>query len=150
MNSFIEKKYTNEICSLRSIIEYSADLSANADRFIAGLEPCHEFLLGIAKPAMVLRKSFDSLSANEISGNVQTNNFTFFSYRTDNEFSADNNSRLLNICKQKIKQKFGIQICDLYKHYRYLLLYCKYLTRPLNNNRHGYIQGGNENDYDYE
>lgn len=139
INAYIEKKYSEEIANLSSLIESSADLSANAERFISDLEPCHEFLLTIAKPAMALRKKFESILLDDENGNTQTNNFTFFSARTENEFSSDNNSRILNICKQNIKQKYGIKICDLYKHYWYILLYCKYLTRPLMHYQRSFI-----------
>ena len=36
---------------------------------------------------------------------------------------------LINTCKRKIKEEFDIKICNLYKHYWYLSVYCYYLTR---------------------
>lgn len=138
INDYISDKYSEEITALNDIIDYSADFPSIAENLIDELSPCYTSLFDKMKNG---KEMLDGLFKGSSQNDTEyiKNNLAFFSQESDNKIYNAINMALLNICKKEIRSSFNIEICNHYKHYWYLSLYCKYLTRPVKTDRKHYI-----------
>lgn len=137
LNDQLLEKYGDVITTLNQLVEQSArNISTSAEQVLA-LEPAHSSLGLTVQLAHSLTDGFAQRLSDPEKDELQK--FKFFSGKTAAQFEAYMNARLLNICRKKLRDEFGIKICKLYKHYWYIELYCQYLTRNIKRRRFSYL-----------
>lgn len=134
----ILKKYPEEKNSVNKLIEFSGELSSYADDLVEELSPCYELLFDKMKRGKEILDGLFKGSYRKEDERIK-DKLTFFSQASDNKIYNTINMSLLNICKKEIRSAFNIEICNQYRHYWYLSLYCKYLTHPIKNDTKKYI-----------
>lgn len=130
IETYIGNKYPKEIGYINSLIEFSGNLSSYEKDFVENLSPCYELFFDKMKGGKEVLDGLFKNSFQENNGPIK-NKLTFFLQESDNRIYNAINRSLFNICKKEIRSSFDIEICNKYKHYWYLSLYCKYLTRPI-------------------
>lgn len=128
LTELLGKKYQKEINYLNYLIALSTELDTEHVGFIDNLSPCFDFFCQKTRRSIKLFERIKKI-ANPTDENNFGQNLKLFHQRTDKQFSAYLNVLLFNICKKKIKEEFGLAICEKYKHFWYLRLYCSYLTQ---------------------
>lgn len=139
----ISQKHKNQIAQLNTFIEVSTHLNSKSENFINSLSPAYDTFVDVTTMGHELLDSFNKILITNTSPKekeqVKKQALNFFSQRTNNQLYSYVNTILFNICKRRIKEEFDIKICNLYKHYWYLSLYCSYLTKPMSNHKSKYI-----------
>lgn len=134
-----EKIYKSEIDYLNKLISISGECIDYKDKDAEQLSPLYDIFKEIINIGIELIDMLGE-NINEEQKKDLKKHTKLFSDRTENELYAYLRTLLFNYCKKQIRQEFDIKICDIYKHYWYLLLYCNYLTRPMSDeNSLGYI-----------
>ena len=124
----LENRFSDEIKALNSLINISGDISNIMSNHISNLSSGHELFDRVMSEGALLLKSFTKqLSQKE--KDIIKSHMPFFGERKDNRVHVFLHNVMLGICKKNIQKEFGIKICENYKHYWYLSLYCAYLTR---------------------
>lgn len=136
---FIASKYEAEITELNKVITFSGEISNLSEAYISDLIPCLPLVEETIQHGTDLLGIFREHMNSKEDRNTIKSELSLFSSRSDNQLFAYLNNMLFNACKKKINNEFQIKICDIYKHYWYLLLYCNYLTRPAKTNIRNYI-----------
>lgn len=136
-------KYSKEIEALNSLIDLSGVMDSEAEEIITSLTSCCKFFDRCINTGSALYQSFCMVS-NATKENMGTDdnfkkNLKFFAQRSENQLQSYLYTLLFNICKKKLKEEHNVKICDVYKHYWYLALYCNYLTRDMSIKRSSYI-----------
>ena len=139
INAYLREKFSKEIESLTKLITVSGDMANDSSAFIDELAPSYAFFEKNINIGVELINSFKEHINSTKEKDYLKNTFPLFSNRSQNQLYAYLNQLLFNSCKRKLSHDFSIKICDMYKHYWYLLLYCNYLTRPLKSNNKKYI-----------
>ena len=137
-NEYLGKKFAVEIEKLNNLINISSEILNNDNSFVKTLTPSYEFFANTIKVGIELIDSF-SLHITSKEKDYLKAELILFNERTDNQLYAYLNTMLFNACKKAIAKEFNIRICDAYKHYWYLDLYCAYLTKPLKAETHKYL-----------
>lgn len=134
----IGDRYQKEIEMLNQMIDSTSNAADDARAYVVQLEPAYwHFAEKIKNAGELLSYYTKGLSRKEID---ETNKrFKLFAKRTEQQLRAYLNTMLFNICAKKIKTEFDIKICNLYKHYWYLTLYCQYLLNNREVGRYHYI-----------
>ena len=133
----LAQKYSEIISGLNQLVEKTAENITSFSSFVANLDPAYEAFSTTANAVRGLIRSFEiTLSDSE---KAQLQQFKFFTERTAVQFEAYVYTRLLNICKKRLKDEFNIKISKLYKHNWYIELYCQYLTRNIKWQRNSYL-----------
>lgn len=129
IQEYIEKRFSKEIDEINQLITVSGDIEEYIRNYVDNLVPAYAFLEEHIKIGAELLYKFNK----DIDGEEKRvkNQFTLFSKRTQSQLYSYLYTLMFNACKAKIKSKFEIRICDLYKHYWYIALYCNYLMRPM-------------------
>ena len=117
-----------EISQLNDMIAFSAELDKYSANPLNGLFPALNYFRKQVDKAKALLSLFYHHMTPEETENTQSK-LHLFTQQSDVRLQAYLNTLLFNECKRTIKQEFDIKICDRYKHYWYLALYCQYLTR---------------------
>lgn len=122
----IANKHQDEISALTRVIEASGDIEARMSEWVGQLVPADQ-LKEFIQNGMELYAAFVRYVADKKEQEAFRENHKLFARRTDREQQSYLNTLLFNICRKKVKTEFNIKICDIYKHYWYLSLYCNYL-----------------------
>lgn len=134
----IENKYKEQIDFTNEIIESSVEIKLEAGKIVENLFPAVNFFNKYIQKARNLIEIFKEHLLDEDLKEI-AEKCKLFSVRTEAKFEAYLYRIFFNICKRKIKEEFSIKISKEYKHYWYLSLYCRFLTRNLKNYKHSYI-----------
>lgn len=138
LTEHLMEKFSREISDLNKMVGLSAEILQWRKYAVSKLEPA----IGIFKKLMAAgEKLIESFCKHftDSENKLVNDRYKSFSVRTEKQNEAYLNTRLLNICRKKIKDEFGVKLCKLYKHNWYLELYCQYLTRDTKWNRRQYI-----------
>lgn len=127
ITAVIEQQYTNEIMALTQMIEESANIESKITEWVSQLVPALDYLKGYLLKGTALFEAFIKYAADKKEQESIREKCKLFARRTDREQAAYLNTLLMNSCRKKIKAEFDIKICDAYKHFWYLSLYCNYL-----------------------
>ena len=138
INDYVEYKYSAEIEELNNLIIESGELAEESKNYVSELLPCNDIFFSHLQNGNSLFNKYITLEKAERKNKVK-DDFKIFNERTHNQTEAYLNLLLQNIVKRKIKEEFGTIICNEYKHYWYLNLYCNYLTRNSNRGTYKYI-----------
>ena len=122
----IASKHHDEISALTRMIEASGDIEARMSEWVGQLVPADQ-LKEFIQNGMDLYAAFVRYATDKKEQEAFRENHKLYARRTDREQQAYLNTLLFNICRKKVKAEFDIKICDIYKHYWYLSLYCNYL-----------------------
>ncbi len=126
LTEHLSNKYEREISLLNLLIEASSATEAY-HRSIHSLKPCYKLFRQTIQIARDLISCFASrLTDDEVEEAISR--LKLFTPRSNAQLDAYLNMTLFNICRQRIKDEFGLKINKLYKHYWYLAVYCQYLT----------------------
>ena len=128
-------KHQERISYLQNMIEISASIMVQCRSMYKELEPSWKYFQEKINVGRLLLDSFSPYFTKQ-EKTYAKENLRLFASRTDPQLEAYLNTLLFNTCKKKIKQEFGIKVCELYKHYWYLALYCQYLTRSRTGQRY--------------
>ena len=138
LTEHLMEKFSREISDLNKLVGLSAEILQWRKYAVSNLKPA----IGLFKQLMAageeLIESFCK-HFTDSENKLVNDRYKSFSVRTEKQNEAYLNTRLLNICRKKIKDEFGVKLCKLYKHNWYLELYCQYLTRDTKWNRRQYI-----------
>lgn len=126
MKDYFASKYSAEISALVDMIEGSADLPDIVSSLSLNLNPAHSLTRYISLGCTVF-SAFSHHVADAKEAESFRSKFSFFINRTERELKAYLQTLIFNACKKSIKDEFSVKICDVYKHYWYLGLYCRYL-----------------------
>lgn len=124
--------YETEIMCLNDMIDASINLDRDGDSFAKSLEPAHKYLWKYVYKGKRLRKAFEKHITDPDDKKVEAS-FKLFADRSESQFKGYLYVRLFNICRKVIRDRFNISICNQYKHYWYIDVYCQYLVRGLDN-----------------
>lgn len=139
IDEYIGEKYISEIHSLTGLIDVSGELADIEKDYIVNLLPAYDFFEeNISLGTGLLSKFNKYITTDEDKEFVKTK-LPLFTRRTQNQLYAYLNVLLFNACKKQISNDYEIKICDAYKHYWYMDLYCSYLTRPIKPRESKYI-----------
>ena len=130
LEEYLGEKFADVIEKLNHLIDVSAEALNVDNEFIEKLIPSYDFFENTKNEG---RELLNLLKVHISTDEMETlkERLTLFSKRTESQMQAYLNTLLFNACKKKIQEQFDIIICDAYKHYWYLALYCNYLSRPL-------------------
>lgn len=131
INEYLSRKFITEIRNLNKLIAVSAEITNLEKDYIENLLPAYSFFEEYIYLGSELLNNFSSFITTDKDKDFVRNNLVLFGKRTQNQLYAYLNTLLLNACKKAIATEYNIKICNIYKHYWYLNLYCSYLTRPL-------------------
>lgn len=123
----IQKNHQWEISALTQMIEESAEFEVRSQEWIESLSETSDAIIKYYLIGTKLYSAFQTHAGDRKEQERYRENFKLFARRTDGEQKAYLNTLLFNSCKRKIRAEFDIKICDLYKHYWYLSVYCNYL-----------------------
>ena len=113
-HTHLAQKYSEIISGLNQLVEKTAENITSFSSYVANLDPAYEAFSTTANAVRGLIRSFEiTLSDSE---KAQLQQFKFFTERTAVQFEAYVYTRLLNICKKRLKDEFNIKISKLYKH----------------------------------
>ena len=126
-------KYNTEIDILNSLIKDSSVIDSNANEFISKLKPSCDYLI------KMMQAGNELVAKLNISTQNRHERFGMFTVISEEQKQAYLNQTLFEICKRKIRNEFDIKLSKHYKHYWYLSLYFRYLTRDNLPNRKKYI-----------
>lgn len=135
---YLQNKYTAEIESLNAFISRSTDILAGDNAPFENLQPAYTFFEEVIQLGVSVMNNFKRYIKSDEYVALKSE-LTLFGERTKNQLYAYLNVLLFNVCKKKILQEFNIRICEAYKHYWYLSLYCHYLTRPIKPKAQRYV-----------
>lgn len=124
--AYIGDKYKEEIRLLNSMIDTTSSVADDEQNFSQNLSPAYHFFARIIRLAGELLNSFDKGTLSQEKGEA-SKRFRFFTKRTEPQLKSFLSTMLFNTCAKKIKTEFGIKICNIYKHYWYISLYCQFL-----------------------
>lgn len=134
----LTEKHQAKIRFLQNTIDISSSIMAQGRSICKELAPSWEyFQKKIDVGRILLNSYFPYFTAQEKT--YAKEKLRLFANRTNPQLEAYLNTLLFNVCKRTIKQEFGIKVCDLYKHYWYLALYCQYLTRSRTGQRYTHL-----------
>lgn len=116
--------------ALNSFIDLSGEFLEIAENNIRALTPINDFLMNFIHHGIDLVESINSDDQFIISKKSKKalDNLRLFTRKTDSQIRAQMKIILFNKCRKMIKENYQIIICDLYKHFWYLNLYCHYLS----------------------
>lgn len=129
-DALLKEKLSAQVFHLNNAIDSSSSFADKAPLFVEKLTPSYNFIDEIVDCGTDLINAFSSYLTPEENKLIE-DKFKLFTPKTQNQLHDQLNRLLLNICKKTIKEEFGITICDEYKHFWYLNLYCTFLTKPL-------------------
>lgn len=138
MQANLNDEHKEGIYYLQNMIETSGAIMAQCHGTIKELNPSWQYFRENIGTGRVLLNCFSPYFTAKEKAYVKEK-LRLFANRTDLQLEAYLNTLLFNACKRTIKQEFGIKICDLYKHYWYLALYCYYLTRSRTGKPYTYL-----------
>ena len=130
MDEYFREKYNDEILNLNALIDFSGDMQKQRNTYIEELIPVYICFAEGIKLGKNLFEMFGKYITDEDEVQRICEELPLFANKTENQFNAYLNTLLFNACKRKINREFDVKIHQTYKHYWYLALYCKYLTRP--------------------
>lgn len=130
---YLATRFKTEIENLNKLIVLSSELSDEEYDFVKSLKPSFSFFEENLKVGIDLLKNFKEHITTQKEKDKIKNELPLFADRTKNQLHAYLNTLLFNACRKKVTSEFGLKICDAYKHYWYIALYCNYLTRPARN-----------------
>lgn len=139
IDEYFGEKYSTEIEYLNKLIDASAEVTNYESNYVEKLLPAYTFFEENLFLGTELLSKFSRQISTDRDKKFVENELSWFERRTPNQLYAYLNTLLFNACKKKIFTDYAIKICDVYKHYWYLVLYCSYLTRPLKVNEKKYI-----------
>lgn len=128
INEHLGKKFENEINKINEFIEISSEI-IDKNNYVSNLISAHDYFYKTLKIGEELINIFETDTSNKEKEYLKTK-IAIFSPKTDKQIYAYFNTVLFNICAKNIYNEFNVKICDAYKHYWYLSLYCSYLTKP--------------------
>lgn len=131
IDEYIREKFSTEIDSLTKLIDVSGEIADIEKNYIDNLLPAYSFFWENISLGTELLNKFNRYITTDDDKEFVKTNLALFSKRTQNQLCSYLNVLLFNACKKKIANDYEIKICDAYKHYWYIDLYCCYLTRPL-------------------
>lgn len=137
IKEYLGEKFSAEIDNLNKLITASGEITNRQKECVQKLLPAYAFFEEIISLGTELINALNRYGAAEAEF-VQTE-APLFVARTQNQLYAYLNLILVNACKKKIVQEYETKICDAYKHYWYINLYCHYLTRPMKQNEKKFI-----------
>lgn len=132
-----DTEYNEQIELLNSFIEYSTAYADIRSICINGLFPCTNYISDIVNMGTKLRNVFSDFASEKTKEALKK--LTLFSEKTIKQYQTYINILLFNICKKTINKKYKIKLCDLYKHYWYLNLQCRYLSDNIDQNQVRYL-----------
>lgn len=139
INEYLGEKFAKEIENLNRLIVVSGDIANIESNYVETLTPSYTFFEENILLGTELLDSFSKHITADKDKEFIRYDLSLYAKRTQNQLYAYLNTLLFNACKKKIATDFEIKVCDVYKHYWYLALYCQYLTRPLKAGNKKYI-----------
>lgn len=139
IDEYIGEKYISEIRSLTGLIDVSGELADIEKNYIVNLLPAYDFFEENTSLGTELLSMFNKYITTDEDKEFVKTKLPLFTRRTQNQLYAYLNVLLFNACKKQISNDYEIKICDAYKHYWYMDLYCSYLTRPIKSRESKYI-----------
>lgn len=121
-------KYHDEIAALNRLIEASTEVDEVAENHVKNLTPATTKILSYISIGATVCSSFAKLIEDGKEREKFRDKYKLFAHRTEREHLAYFNTLLFSACKKQINEEFEIKICNLYKHFWYLSLYCNYLA----------------------
>lgn len=135
----LSKKYASEIKWLNETINLSADLKQDCRTFIEFLKPAIKFFQAEIETGSKLYAEFEKHILDNKEMKKFSNEFKMFAQRTPQQLQIYMNTLLFNICKKRVLDEYKVKIHDSYKHYWYMNLYSRYLTREMGKQASRYI-----------
>lgn len=136
---YLATKFKTEIENLNKLIALSSELSDEEYDLVKALNPSSSFFEENIRIGIDLLECFEEHITTQREKDIIKNELSLFANRTENQLYAYLNTLLFNVCKKKVATEFDLKICDAYKHYWYVALYCNYLTRPVRRSSKKYI-----------
>lgn len=138
IDEYIGERFAEEIKKHTDLIEISGDIEKYKKDHVENLKPAYAIFEKVTSLGVELLEFYNRRIPTDKDKDVR-DDLTLFTKRTQKQLYAYLNALLFNDCKRKITNEFGIRICDVYKHYWYLYLYCSFLTRPTKTTGKKYI-----------
>ncbi len=135
----IAHKHKNAINALTRMIEASADIEENILNWVRQLQPATHALQEYFAYGVDLYSIFAQFISDKKELEEFREKHKIFARRTEKEQLSYLNTLLMNICRKKIKDEFNIKVCDIYKHYWYIALYCNFLINGNTSKARPYI-----------
>lgn len=139
MTDIIAHKHKNAINALTQMIEASADIEESISDWVHQLQPATHTLQEYFAYGADLYSAFSQFISDKKELEAYREKHKLFVRRTEKEQLSYLNTLLMNICRKKIKDEFNIKVCDIYKHYWYIALYCNFLINGNTSKARPYI-----------
>lgn len=132
------QRYSAQIEELNNFIAKSASISENCEDCVASLSPYSNKIEEIILNGVGLVSHCASLFSSD-KYEEMLNKCNLFRIRSIDQLRSALHTKMFSICKKTVSDLFKMKPSKTYKHYWYLSLYCKYLTRGIIKQKYSYI-----------
>jgi DNA helicase IV len=123
-NSFAIK-HKEEVDCLKELIVFSGDFYNTIDKNREGLIPIYRVIGNAVQKGYVLLQSLLKDNAQ-----IEKEQLAIFGNYSSEKLWTYLSKSMFQECKNRVYKEFGVKMCDEYKHYWFLRLYCDYLMNP--------------------
>lgn len=124
----IEQKYSQEIILLNRMIENLSDMKEESTDCVKALVPMSGAIQAYIQDGMQLALKIMAHACSPAEAKNCRATYQMLMPKTDRELQGYFYTLFRNSCKKMIREKYKVRICSQYRHYWYLMLYCRYLA----------------------